>query len=214
MPMRNTLPVSAALITISLMSGCGSRGESEHHDMSVAIENVRSDVDAVQDQTDQAVASLERLQRTMSGTDLNPLFKNYSDAVARADSQEKNLKERAKDMAARKDDYIQAWDKQLNAVQDPDLKSQGQARADSVRETFEHALAGINQAQSQVDPLIDHLKQIQASLGYDLTAAGLEGIAKPVSNVKSAAADADDALGKARKDLHEASSSIGAANGQ
>jgi exonuclease VII large subunit len=202
-------PMIPALITMGFIAGCESRGESERSSMSVSIEDVRTDVDAVQNQSDQAVAALVRLQHAQAGTDLKPLFKDYSDAVANADSQEKKLKQRSSDMAKRKDEYIQSWDKQLTADQDPDLKSQGEQRVDKVKETFDEALSGINTAQSQVDPLIDHLKQIQSSLSYDLTDAGVSSISKSVANAKSAVADADQALGKARRQLHEASATIG-----
>ena len=90
--------------------------------------------------------------------------------------------------------YLQAWDKQLDAISFEHIRDLSQARRTEVANRMSAINQRYQQSQQVVEPLISYLLDIRRALGSDLTTGGLGSMKEIVENAGTNAAKVQSAL--------------------
>ena len=109
--------------------------------------------------------------------------------------------------------YLAAWDKQLTAMTNADVRSRSAARRTEVSNQFNATNNRYLQAQDSLRSLIDYLQDIRRALSADLTPSGVEGTKRLVSNANTTASKVQSDLAQASTDLRTLSASMSSARG-
>ena len=97
--------------------------------------------------------------------------------------------------------YLGIWDKEIAAIGDEQIRWVSQNRKAEVSNQFDSASSAYDEAQHQLNPLIDYLKDIRKSLSTDLTRQGLTAAQPSTSQASERARQAQSALAKSAAEL-------------
>ncbi|HSH94773.1 MAG TPA: hypothetical protein VK968_11555, partial [Roseimicrobium sp.] len=131
------------------------------------MKNVRASMEACKVAVDKTQAVLSELPST---TDIKASYEKLNAAVANLNSQAVELREQAGKMRAQGDLYVEQWKKEMDQVQDADIKASAAKRREAVAASF----AGIRDtavgARQSYTTYNASLTAIQTTLKTDMTA--------------------------------------------
>jgi Protein of unknown function (DUF2959) len=182
-----SLTMAALLATLA---GCASKGNYEQGAATGSQLVAAADkIVAGTTNIDTTLSSLNDLVNNPSG-DLVPKFKTYNDNVNNLKALTENVKQQVTDARVKGNQYFQAWDQQIAAIHNPDIKSASTDRKNAVMKEYSDLKRSFAVVQTSLNPFMSNLTDIQTALSTDLTAGG-------VASVKGAA----DAANKHGADL-------------
>ena len=166
-----TLMVAAAQLCAAVSVSAAGYKLADKTGASIAefrddIVNVKKEVDATMKALDQIV--------TTAASDPRKAFKEFDKAVPRVDNAAKDAKKRAEDMKARGQDYFKQWEKELAAVNNPEIRKLAEERKAKLETTFASIKAVMEPARDQFNTWLADLKDLQKYLGNDLTIGGID----------------------------------------
>jgi hypothetical protein len=91
-------------------------------------------------------------------------------------------------------DYLQAWDRQLQAIDYQHIRDLSEARRSEVTNRVESINRRYQESQAAVQPLIAYFQDIRKALSTDLTPGGLEALKGVVQNANDNVAKVQTAL--------------------
>lgn len=148
-----------------------------------SVESVGSVIKEVTHIRDQVHAAIGSLTALTSGEDakLRKHFKAYSKSVNKMSKAQKSVKDRVEDMQVRRAAYRQEWEKEMEAVQNPDIKAHMQQRKEEVGRTMDRAQPAAQAAREAFPPFLQNLQDVQKMLSVDLSRSGVAA-ATPIAH--------------------------------
>jgi chromosome segregation ATPase len=192
--------VSKALVAFAVValgfagSGCSS-GYKAGSQTSESIMTAAQKLEDGRVQIDKVTVSLDKLANASAGSDLRPLFKDYSANVDKLDSIAKDLKKRADEMRAKGQAYFKEWDKEIADIHNEDIKSRSTQRRAEVEQAFQRINDKSQTLKNEYQPLMSDLQDIRTALNNDLTPGGIATIKPIAERVRSEAISVKDAAG-------------------
>ena len=128
------------------------------------------------------------------GTDLGTQYKQFVKEVKSTDKQAKKLRDRADKMNAQNGAYFEAWDKDLETIQNPDIRKRSEERRAAAFDSYKKIDTVMQSANESLDPFLADLRDIQRYLGNDLTAAGIAAISDVVKKADANASTVQERI--------------------
>lgn len=196
--------IAAAIATLA----CGCTGNSHARqdsaqEVGTSIREVRTEVASAKVQIEEANASLDGLISTSDDATLPRRYQLFSQSVDDLEEQREALSERADDMLERREDYLDEWRSGMESIDDPELRQVARERREKLSEQFGEIRQRLVEAGYAMDPMIDRLNNIEATLKYDLSRQSVDHVAKTIEDDDLAEEKVDKALSEIQKQLDE-----------
>lgn len=177
--------VPLVYLTISIfgmtayMVGCATTGQQRAAKATSSMRDTKDELVLTKEQIRATMASLNSLVG-QPGTDLGTQYKQFVKEVKSTDKQAKKLRDHADTMNAQSGSYFEAWDKDLETIQNPDIRKRSEERRAAAFDSYKKIDTAMQSANEALDPFLADLRDIQRYLGNDLTAAGIAAISDVV----------------------------------
>jgi len=184
---RIATTVAAAIVVGLLVAAVPAQAQSKASSQSVdSLNAVIKEVQKGRDQVKRAIDALNAL--IGSSENLSKNYKAFSKEVNGVTKTYKTATARVEDMNARRDAYLQEWQKKLTEVSNPEIQAHMQAREAEIKATFEGKQAAGEAIKEAFPPFLSDLQDIQKLLSLDLSA---DGVAAATPIAEKAVANAD-----------------------
>ena len=195
MTIRRTMIGGGMLCILMMLAGCamtGPTGRTRPIQAPVAVHAVtsihdtRAELVRADQQVDAMVVAMDRL--ASAPANLPQVYKVYVDELSQTAWQAEQARQRAERMRAQWQQYMTAWQNEIDRLSTPELQAGAVQRGQVVRENYARLRDAARAMQDAYQPFITQLRDIQRVLSLDLTPAGVE-VAKPAFDAarKSAA---------------------------
>jgi hypothetical protein len=166
--------------------GCSSKTGVERADtISRGAVDVKGDMKSVGGKVNRAVASLKGLQDVAEkGLDLKAQFAQYKADLKDLEAVAERLQARGDDLRTNRDAYIQAWENEMSAVQDPSVQAASTSRRQAVAAAFKDVDAASKDARTNYDLFAKDANAVRVALENDLTPAGVKAIAPVIQKAE------------------------------
>lgn len=184
---------ASVLLLAAGMAGCASPGYRKSDSAARSMQTAAAEVQAESRAIDLTLGSLKDLE-TEPGADLKQPYRHFSASLEHLIACARRTQNTGKAMAEKNAVYLQAWDKQLDAISFEHIRDLSQARRTEVANRMAAINQRYQQSQQVVEPLISYLLDIRRALGSDLTTGGLGSMKEIVENAGTNAAKVQSAL--------------------
>jgi len=149
-----------------------------------SIAEFRDEVVGVKKEVDATLASLDKIV-AQATVDPRKAFKEFEKNVPRIDSAAGKARKRAADMKEKGKDYFSKWEKELAAVNDPDIRKLAEERKVTLQAAFNNIRNSMEPARDQFNAWLLNLKDLQKYLNNDLTIGGINAAKDLLAKNKS-----------------------------
>lgn len=111
------------------------------------------------------VLTLQMLDQVRNPTDRQAQFQKFGTQLDLMEEQAKLTRERARAMQQRGDAYFAEWEARTAALTDPEKRRLAESRYSVRKRSYEHITKCLQEARSNFEPLLGHLREIQKLLG-------------------------------------------------
>lgn len=184
---------ASVLLLAAGLAGCASPGYRKSDSAAMSMQTAAAEVQAESRAIDLTLGSLKDLE-TEPGADLKQPYRHFSASLEHLIACARRTQNTGKAMAEKNAVYLQAWDKQLDAISFEHIRDLSQARRTEVANRMAAINQRYQQSQQVVEPLISYLLDIRRALGSDLTTGGLGSMKEIVENAGTNAAKVQSAL--------------------
>jgi hypothetical protein len=172
-----------------LTSGCASSSGGEKTFETYA--RTRGMLATAQTDVDNTLAALNSLRITEPGN-LNNAVRQYKDAVARLEKKRTEAKQLAAGMEENMDMNIITWQKEMDQIQDPEVKASVESRREAVRSNYQQVKMYAQDTRNAYEPFMKGNQDIIKALSMNLSPANVSTL--------GSAMDRTAANGKTLKD--------------
>ncbi|MGM0547526.1 MAG: DUF2959 family protein [Bacteroidota bacterium] len=178
--------VNLILLSVMLLvvGGCDSTSMERSDAARISLQTMDRDVQSAIRQLDDTGRSLDNLI-SVSQSDLNKVFDNYSNNVSELTSLEKKFSTHAAEMTSRGTNYFEEWQKEGTEYKNARIQQLSDQRRAALGKRYD-AIAensiGVNEA---FKAYVSDVKEIQEFLANDLTANGISAITPTSQKVVS-----------------------------
>jgi hypothetical protein len=165
------------------------------------IADFRDEIVDVKKAVDVTMAALDKVVADAS-TDPRKAFKVFDSSVPKIDSAAAKAKKRSEAMKASGQKYFQAWEKDLAAVSDPDIRKLAEERKAKLQTTFDNIKTNLEPAREQFNTWLANLKDLQKYLGQDLTISGVDAAKDLIAKSKTGGVAVQETLDKVITELN------------
>ncbi|MBC7962119.1 MAG: DUF2959 family protein, partial [Steroidobacteraceae bacterium] len=157
--------------TTSFLGGCATTGLDRSVNTSNSIRDVDKEIRKMIVQIDTTGTSLDTL--VMPGqSNLKKSFGNYTDNLAKLDSEGKRVIKRLDEMKSQSKEYFGEWEKQGDAFTNPEIRVLSEQRRSKLADTYAQVPAAGSGVKGAYHAYLTNLKEIQKYLSNDLTPKG------------------------------------------
>ena len=164
---------SILLFTIALAAGCSSPSGGEK--MVQGYSRTRATLVQSQSKVDNTLMMMNSVRRAGSGS-LNNSFQQYKSAVDELEQQGKDAKKLAADLKKDSEKNIEAWQKEMETIDDPTIKASMESRRSAVRSNYAQIRSLADDARKAYDPFMKTNQDIIKALSIDLSPAAISGM--------------------------------------
>ena len=158
-----------------LLAGCATTGNQKGAKTANSLTRLRTDAWNGRQQINLTLQSLDRLLQPGTAN-LAPLLDAYNREVRKLNSIASTVQGHAEAMRRNRESYFTAWLQELEIVQNPNYRMQGEARRKALYAQFGHIEAALASVGAAYQPLMNDLTDVQTVLRNDLTAHGLQTV--------------------------------------
>jgi chromosome segregation ATPase len=173
--MKTLRQLSVIPVTILLLAGCKTGNYEKGADTASGLTESGNRIAAGNAKIDATLAALNDLVNNPQ-TDAVPKFKKYSSALSDLESAGKDVSAKVTSMRESGNEYFKAWDQQLAAIKNEDIKSRSAERRAEIQQKFTEIKKNYVEAGDAFKPFMSDLKDIQTALGTDLSAGGIASV--------------------------------------
>lgn len=180
--LRNALLLLIASVLLFPISGCSGTPKAENEAATEGIQAVVKQLDASQGEIDKVLAAIDQLR---APGDMKTAYANY---VAGVDSVRKagdRVRERREAMQAKRDQYIERWQKELETIENPEVKAALVDRKNKVAANYTKIATDVAAVRDDYLPFLKNLEEIQKALALDLNQAGVAALKRPLDQAKA-----------------------------
>jgi len=192
----------AALLALAMTPAAGLRAADSAERAGATkekIEALRIESAKIRNQTLLTMEALKRLP--VKGVELRPQFEKFKAELVKMEDQAKIARDRAKSMQEKGAAAFQEWEKEVNAINNPDIRKEAEKRYQKRKKSYDKIHAAMQEAKDELVPFLSDLNDIRKLLDSELT----EGtVAATKSTIRSAdwhGEDVRDSLSDAEKEL-------------
>ena len=156
---------------------------------------------------DKVTATLDAIVEG-KGTDPRPLYERLRGEIGAVASGRSNVESAGQSCRSAMESYFQSWEREANAMQNPDIRASSMKRRDDARAKMSAIEPAIAQGKSTYDSYVSNLRDIEKLLGADLSPGGIDAAGKIIgqsndegSRTKKALQALEDASTRIREDL-------------
>lgn len=170
----------ALLLAVATASpGCASRGYQRADRASDTIAQSISAADRGIAQTDDAMASLDRIMA--GGPNVRNDYESFVAAAKGVESTSVAVKRHGSAMKSHMENHLEKWARESRSITDDSLRAAADERRAAARQEFDRATEAIQRADAAFPPMITALRDLQTYFGTDLTPHAVAG-AKPMAS--------------------------------
>jgi len=158
-------------------------------------------------QMDSIIASLNSLSSTQ-GSDLVSSYTKYSKQVEELNSTAKKVKSKAEKAKAQREDYLKAWKKDQDKIQNEQLKQASESRRAELEPIIKQISSSLTSASQNFTPLLQNLNDLNLFLGNDLSAHGFASAQDLISQCNKSAEIVKQDVEKANEGLRNLAAAI------
>jgi hypothetical protein len=138
-----------------------------------SIAEFRDEVVNIKKEVDATMTALDKIVTTAT-TDPRKAYQDFDKSVPRIDDAAKKARKRAEDMKARGQAYFADWEKEMAAVNNPEIRKLAQERKAKLQAAFDSIRGFMEPARDQFNTWLSDLKDLQKYLNNDLTISGID----------------------------------------
>jgi hypothetical protein len=150
----------------------------------VSIAEFRDEIVNIKKEVDATMVALDKVV-TSAATDPRKAFKEFDKSVPRLDDAAKTARKRAEDMKARGQAYFKDWEKEMAAVNNPEIRKLAEERKAKLQGTFDSIKGFMEPARDEFSAWLADLKDLQKYLSNDLTIAGVDAAKELIGKSKT-----------------------------
>ncbi len=195
------LPLIAGTTLLLTCFPAGAAGYKLADKAGASIAEFRDEIIDVKKQVDATLASLDKIIAQATVDPRKP-FNEFSKNVPRIDSAAGKAKKRATDMKETGQEYFTKWEKELAAVNDPDIRKLAEERKTKLQATFGKIRSSMEPARDQFNAWLADLKDLQKYLNNDLTIGGVDAAKELIAKNKSQGLAVQQSLDKVIAELN------------
>lgn len=199
----NRFLFSALISGFIVIAGCQSTSMERSNAARISLQTMDSDIQSAIRQLDNTGRSLDNLM-SVSQSNLNKVFKTYSDNVLQIASFEEKFARHAAEMTTRGTDYFEEWQKEGTKYKNPRIQQLSDQRRAALGEIYDKIAEnsiGVNEA---FKTYVSDVKEIQTFLSNDLTTKGIAAIGPTSEKVVSEGDSLMVALGNVQMAIQRA----------
>jgi hypothetical protein len=193
-----TLGVASLVFAGSNVSAAGYKLADK---VGADIAEFRDEIVEVKKSVDATMASLDKIVAAAT-TNPRSAFKSFDSSIPKIDSAAAKAKKRADDMRARGKEYFAKWEKDLAAVNDPEIRKLAEERRAKLQASFDKIKTSMEPARDQFNAWLAPLKDLQKYLGQDLTIGGIDAAKDLIAKTKSGGTEVQQSLDKVIAELN------------
>jgi predicted nucleic acid-binding Zn-ribbon protein len=202
-------PLLVGGVGLVVTPGCGSRdAKYSSAKMSSEVKQVQAEVDDLRDQINDSTTALRQIESTRDGSDLKRVYAQFVQASERVDSRADRVTKRSQDMHARREAYLDDWNRNIAEVKDPAVKQTQQDRMQAVEQEFDQVSQRVDGLDADVTKLRRELADLRTAFQYDLTADGVKAMGPHIETAQTTATEAETQLADISKQLGDWSQSL------
>ena len=195
--MKATLPhmilLSLLAVTMPLAGASDKKNVAQMAGVTTnSINEFRLDISQMRARIQNTLNQLQSLQK--EGTDLRAEFEKYRIEVARMEELSKQTAERADEMMKKKAAFFDAWEYQVNAIQDEEIRTLARKRQARREKSYLKMVASMAETKQAFVPFLATLQDIKKLLGSELTRDSVKSAKKIIREVKLEGADLENEL--------------------
>ena len=158
-------------------------------------------------QMDSIIASLNSLS-SAQGSDLVSSYTKYSKQVEELNSTAKKVKSKAEKAKVQREDYLKAWKKDQDKIQNEQLKQASESRRAELEPIIKQISSSLTSASQNFTPLLQNLNDLNLFLGNDLSAHGFASAQDLISQCNKSAEIVKQDVEKANEGLRNLAAAI------
>ena len=149
-----------------------------------SIAEFRDEIVTIKKEVDVTMAALDKIVTT-AATDPRKAFKDFDKAVPQIDDAAKKARKRGEDIKARGQAYFKAWEKELAAVNNAEIRQLAEERKGKLAETFGKIRTTMEPVRDEFNAWLADLKDLQKYLSNDLTIGGIDAAKELIGKAKT-----------------------------
>ena len=167
------LAASTVIATVAL-TGCSTTSGYKQADKTGAgIADFRVEITKAKAAVDATVSDLGQVAVT-AHTHPREAFEKFSKSLANLESVSAKAKKRGDEMKAKGQTYFKDWEKQLEQIKNPEIRSLAEQQKAKLQAAFESIRTVAAPLKEQFDPWMSDLQDLQKYLSSDLTVSGVD----------------------------------------
>lgn len=173
---------AAVCLGIAALLGCASGVKRSDKAVSSA-ESLKRECVNLQGQIEKTIRSLDGVVAAKEA-DLHTAYKNYVSELKTLKSQTNKVASRAQRLKKSSQKYLDAWEKGMLEVQNPELRQQAAQRRAQASARFEDTRDEFDRIKSDYELFAKDLREIKVALDNDLNPAGVTSIEAAIKQAK------------------------------
>jgi len=194
-PQMKSLPsLLTAIAIVALIFGCATTSGTKQADkVGDSFGDLRDEIVSLKQAVNQSLALLDQ---TVEQADKDPRksYKDFSKSVDQVGKAREKVGKRAADVKAAGDAYFKEWEKQLAAMNNPEIRQKAEERKEKLNEVFSKFGPLVEQTNSDFDAFYADLKDLRAFLGQDLTMAGVDAAQDIIGTTRESGGKVDQSF--------------------
>jgi chromosome segregation ATPase len=183
--------VAGMLCTIVIAAGCTTtqgRGEAKEATRAVtSLQETRAELLRADQQVNDTVTAMNQL--ASASPDLPQAYKVFTAEVSQASTQAQTAQRRAEQMQVHWQQYIAAWEKEIDRLSIPELQAGAAQRRQTVRANYDRLRDAARDMEAAYPPFLTQLRDLRKALSLDLTPAGVQAAQPAFTVARRSAAD-------------------------
>jgi DUF2959 family protein len=168
MSVRTWLIAGVAIVAVS----CASSGVSRTDSLMKSLDNLVSTSATARTDIDKVTGTLKSFAEG-GGADPRALFNQYSAEVGKVAGSRAAMSSAGSSVRQAMDAHFAAWEKDANAMQNPEIREASMKRRDEARSKMGAVEPALAKAGSAFDAYVANLKDIEKLLATDLSPGGI-----------------------------------------
>jgi hypothetical protein len=197
----------ASVAVVALITGCATTGYERAERTGEKIAAFRKDVLNISKSVDSTMAGLNKIIETANNGPVQA-YNQFSKSLAELDKAVETAKARAKEIQVSGDDYFKQWEKQLQTVQNPDIRAAADAQKAKLQETFARIKPLAQQAKADFEPFSNDCHDLQKVLNNDLTVTGVDAAKSLIDKTVTHGQAVQKSLDKLMSEMNSISAAI------
>jgi len=163
------------------------------------IEALRVETAKIRNQILLTMESLKRLN--VKGVELRPQFETFKAELVKMEEQAKIARARAQSMKEKGQESFQAWEQEVQSIQNADIRKQAEKRYDKRKKSYDKILAAMEEAKAELVPFMSDLNDIRKLLESELTESTVAGTKSTIRSADWHGEDVRGSLSDVEKEL-------------